>query len=99
MRANCADVLALAARMQDARLTLTEPKTTGWRECLNRTITVKSLRHHLVRLLLNLDFDGVFARLLKRLRSPNAIERTRPERSAPRTKKARLVGFPAYKAA
>lgn len=100
VRANCAAVLALAARPQDATLGAPMPNPAGWRVQLNRTLVVKSLRHHLARLLLNFKFDDVFARLLERLRAPAALERTRPERSAPRKKKVRLAEFHmAYKAA
>lgn len=100
VRANCAAVLALAARPQDGTLGAPMPNQTGWRVRLNRTLVLKSLRHHLARLLLALDFDAVFARLLERLRAPAALERTRPQRTAPRNKKVRLAEFHmAYKAA
>jgi len=65
-----------------------------------RTLVLKSLRHHLPRLLLALDVAAVLERLVERLRSPSAVERTRPNRSAPRRKGVRIADFhPTYKAA
>jgi hypothetical protein len=100
VRTNCAAVLALAAHPEEGRLGAPAPNSAGWRVQLNRTLVLKSLRHSIARLLLNLDFDAVFARLVERLSSPSALERTRPDRTAPRKKKVRLAEFhPAYKAA
>jgi len=100
VRINCAAALALAARPEEASLSLPAPNETGWRVQLNRTLVLKSLRHHLVRLLLLIDFDAILSKLITRLRFPSALERTRPDRTAKRTKKARLAGFHfAYKAA
>jgi len=100
VRANCAAALALAARPEEASLSLPAPNETGWRVQINRTLVLKSLRHHVVRLLLLIDFDAILSKLITRLRSPSALERTRPDRTAKRTKKARLAGFHfAYKAA
>lgn len=100
-RANCAAVLAWAARPQDAAL---DPEAglddRGWRQRLNRTLTLKSLRHYLPRLLLAMDLSTLIERLLERLRSPSAIERTRPNRSEPRRKGVRIADHHcAYKAA
>jgi hypothetical protein len=100
VRANCAAVLALAVRPEEAGLQAPPPNTKGWRIKLNRTLVLKSLRHYLPRLLLALDFCTVLDRLIERLRAPSALERTRPERSAKRKKGVRIAGFhPAYKAA
>jgi hypothetical protein len=99
-RANCAAVLALAVRPEEACIHDPAPDTKGWRHKLNQTLTIKSLRHFLPRLLLNLNLNEVLSRLIERLRSPSAIERTRPERTAPRKKGVRIARFhPAYKAA
>jgi hypothetical protein len=47
-----------------------------------------------------MDLSKVLERLIERLRAPHAIERTRPDRTAPRRKGVRIAGFhPAYKAA
>jgi hypothetical protein len=54
VRANCAAVLALAVRAEEACLHAPEPDAKGWRHRLNRTLTMKRLRHFLPRLLLNL---------------------------------------------
>ena len=98
--ANCAAVLALAARPEEARLDEPAVDAKGWRVKLNRTLTLKSLRHYLPRLLLALDLNQVLDRLIERLRAPTAVERTRPDRKAPRKKGVRIAGFhPAYKAA
>ena len=100
VRANCAAAFALAVCPQEACLSLPEPNSTGWRVQINRTLILKSLRHHLASLLLMLDFDAVFSRLLNRLRSPSAFEYTRPDRQSTRVKKVRLAGFhSSYKAA
>lgn len=101
LRANCAAVLALAARPEDACVSLdTVLNATGWRVRLNRTFALKSLRHYLPRILLALDLTHILARLIERLRSPSAVERTRPHRSSPRRKGVRIAGFHcAYKAA
>ncbi|MBS0318874.1 MAG: IS4 family transposase, partial [Proteobacteria bacterium] len=100
VRANCAAVLALAARPEEAYLEAPALDAKGWRRKLNRTLTLKSLRHYLPRLLLALDLSKVLDRLIERLRAPHAIERTRPDRSAPRKNGVRIAGFhPAYKAA
>lgn len=100
VRANCAAVLALAVRPEEAGLQAPPPNAKGWRVKLNRTLVLKSLRHHLSRLLLALDFGHVLDRLIERLRAPSALERTRPQRSAKRKKGVRIAGFhPAYKPA
>lgn len=100
VRANCAAVLALAARPEEARLQEPAVDAKGWRVKLNRTLTLKSLRHYLPRLLLALDLNLALDRLIERLRAPTAVERTRPDRKAPRKKGVRIAGFhPAYKAA
>lgn len=100
VRANCAAVLALAARPEEGTLSVPAPDAKGWRVQLNRTLVLKSLRHHLARLLLAFDVEAIFTRLVDRLRAPGALERTRPERTAPRKKKVRLAEFHwAYKAA
>ena len=100
VRANCAAVLALAVRPEEATLHTPAPNAKGWRVQLNRTLLIKSLRHKLVRLLLAIDFDAVLDRLIRRRRSPSELERTRPDRTAARKKRVRLAGFsPAYKAA
>jgi hypothetical protein len=100
VRANCAAVLALAARPEDAGLQPPALDAKGWRVKLNRTLTLNSLRHFLPRLLLAMDLDTVLDRLLHRLRAPTAVERTRPDRSAPRNMGVRIAEFhTAYKAA
>ncbi|NMG14725.1 Transposase, IS4-like [Aromatoleum bremense] len=101
LRANCAAVLALAARPEDAAVSAnTGLDAKGWRVRLNRTLALKSLRHYLPRLLLALDLAAVLDRLVERLRSPTAVERTRPDRSAPRRKGVRIADFHyAYKTA
>lgn len=94
-------VLALEARPDDATVSANTPLSeSGWRQRLNRTFALKSLRHYLPRLLLAIDLAPVLDRLLERLRSPSAIERTRPLRSAPRHKGVRIADFHvAYKVA
>jgi hypothetical protein len=63
-------------------------------------LTLKSLRHFLPRLLLDMNPKEILHALLARLRAPTAAERTRPNRVAPRPKGVRIAGFhPAYKAA
>ena len=100
VRANCAAVLALAARPEEACLQAPAVDAKGWRVKLNRTLTLKRLRHYLPRLLLALDLNKVLDRLIERLRAPTAVERTRPDRKAPRKKGVRIAEFhPAYKAA
>lgn len=100
VRANCAAVLALAVRPEEATLHTPAPNAKGWRVQLNRTLLIKSLRHKLVRLLLAIDFDAVLDRLIQRRRSPSELERTRPDRTAARKKGVRIAGFnPTYKAA
>lgn len=93
VRANCAAVLALAVRPDEARLDAPPLDAKGWRAKLNRTLTLKSLRHYLPRLLLALDLGKVLERLIERLRAPHAIERTRPDRTAPRKSGVRIAGF------
>ena len=100
VRANCAGVLALAVRPEEASLGPPAVNPNGWRVKLNRTLTIKSLRHYLPRLLLALNLAATLERLIERLRAPHACERTRPARTAPRKDAVRLAGFhPAYKAA
>lgn len=101
LRTNCAAVLALEARPDDAVVSAEiELDARGWRQRLNRTFALKSLRHYLPRLLLAIDLVPVLDLLVERLRSPNAIERTRPLRTAPRHKGVRIADFHfAYKAA
>jgi hypothetical protein len=100
VRANCAAVLALAVRPEEACLHPPAVDAKGWRRKLNRTLTLKSLRHYLPRLLVALDLAKVIERLIERLRAPHASERTRPDRNAPRKNGVRIAGFhPAYKAA
>ncbi len=101
MRANCAAVIACEVRPDEACV---DPERgldpRGWRQRLNRTRVIKSLRHFLPRILLGIDCDAVIERLLARLRSPGAIERTRPDRHAPRRRGVRIADFHwAYKAA
>lgn len=101
LRANCAAVLALAARPEDAAVSADAGlNAAGWRVRLNRTLALKCLRHYLPRLLLALDLAAVVDRLVKRLRSTTAVERTRPDRNAPRCKGVRIADFHfAYNAA
>ena len=100
LRANSAAVLAYEARPANALDADAGLDDAGWRQRLNRTLTLKSLRHYLPRLLLDLGVVEVLDKLLARLRSPGAIERTRPDRSAPRPKGVRIADFHvAYKAA
>lgn len=101
LRANCAAVLALAVRPEDAALSADTPLDgSRWRQRLNRTLALKSLRHYLPRLLLAIDLVRVLDLLVERLRSPTAVERTRPLRSAPRHKGVRIADFHfGYKAA
>jgi len=100
VRANCAAALALEADPNHACLYPPVPDGDGWRRALNCTLVIKSLRHALPRLLLNIDFEDLIARLLARLRKPGAKELTRAERQAPRQRhdKVRIAGFhTAYK--
>ena len=100
VRANCAAVIALAARPEEARLGHPPTNAKGWRLKLNRTLTLKSLKHFLSRLLLGIDWNEALEHLIARLRGPNATERTRPDRHAPRKAGVKLAGFhPGYKAA
>jgi hypothetical protein len=100
VRANCAAVLALAVRPEEANVHAPPVDAKGWRLKLNRTLTLKSLHHFLPRLLLGLDLTKTLDRLIERLRAPNSVERTRPDRIASRKKGVRIAGFhPAYKAA
>ena len=101
LRANCAAALVMAARPDDAAVAANAGlDARGWRQRLNRTLALKCLRHYLPRLLLALDPQAVIDRLIKRLRSPAAVERTRPDRRAPRCKRVRITDFHfAYKAA
>lgn len=101
VRANCAAVLALAARPQENALAPESSiDASGWRVRLNRTLALKSLRHYLPRLLLDMNLKELLLTLIARLRAPTAVERTRPNRTAPRMKGVRIAGFhPAYKAA
>ncbi|TVT71415.1 MAG: hypothetical protein FHP92_16930 [Denitromonas halophila] len=76
------------------------PDAKGWRNRINRTLALKSLRHFLPRLLLSLDPHSLLQHLIERLRAPSTIERTRPDRRAPRNKGVRIAGFHfTYKAA
>jgi hypothetical protein len=60
---------------------------------------LKCLRHYLPRLLLALDLAAVVDRLVEHLRSPTAVERTRPDCNVPRRKGVRIADFHcAYKA-
>jgi len=77
VRANCAAALALAARPEEASLSLPAPNETGWRVQLNRTLVLKSLRRHLVRLLLPIDFDAILSKLVTWLRARNAPTKRR----------------------
>ena len=59
LRINCAAVLALEARPQDAAAGAETPlNARGWRERLNRTLAAKTLRHDLPRLLLAIERVG-----------------------------------------
>ncbi|MEN9491731.1 MAG: hypothetical protein RJA63_2180, partial [Pseudomonadota bacterium] len=80
------------------------PGNKGWRRALNCTLVIKSLRHALPQLLLNIDVEELIARLLARLRKPGAKELTRADRQAPRPRhdrvRVRIAGFHfAYKSA
>lgn len=100
-RTNCAATLALDARPDLVNMGAPVIEK-GWQIKLNRTFALKSLRHQLPKLLLALDCTAIVDKLVARLRSPTAVERTRPDRSNPRGKKdkVRLAGFHAsYKAA
>lgn len=102
VRANCAAALALEADPNHAGLHPNAPDSKGWRRSLNCTRVIKSLRHALPRLLLNIDVEGLIAQLLARLRKPGAKELTRADRQAPRPRhdRVRLAGFHfAYKSA
>jgi len=102
VRANCAAALALEVDPAHACLSPPEPDSKGWRRAINCTLVIKSLRHVLPRLLLNIDFEALIARLIARLRKPGAKELTRPNRQAPRPRhdRVRLAGFHfAYKSA
>ena len=102
VRANCAAALALEADPAHACLYPPEPDEKGWRRSINCTLVIKSLRHVLPRLLLNIDVQDLLARLLARLRKPGAKELTRANRQAPRPRhdRVRLAGFHfAYKSA
>ncbi|MEZ5627386.1 MAG: hypothetical protein R3E34_07660 [Rhodocyclaceae bacterium] len=99
VRHNCAAVIAMAVRPE--RNSLEPPADAkGWRNRINRTLVLKSLRHFLPRVLLALDTHSLLLHLIERLRAPSAIERTRPDRRAPRNKGVRIAGFHfAYKVA
>ena len=102
VRANCAAALALEADPAHACLYPPTPGTNGWRRALNCTLVIKSLRHALPQLLLNIDVEDLIARLLARLRKPGAKELTRADRQAPRPRhdRVRIAGFHfAYKSA
>lgn len=100
VRSNCAAVLALVARPEEASLGTPPVNACGWRVKLNRTLALKSLRHYLPQLLLALNPAATLERLIQRLRASHALERTRPGRSSPRKERVRLAEFhPAYKAA
>ncbi len=63
---------------------------------------IKSLRHALPQLLLNIGVEDLIGRLLARLRKPGAKELTRQDRQAPRPRhdRVRIAGFHfAYKSA
>lgn len=93
--ANCAAALALEADPGHACLYPPTPDGKGWRRALNCTLVIKSLRHALPRLLLNIAVEGLLDRLLARLRKPGAKELTRADRQAPRPRhdKVRIAGF------
>lgn len=95
VRANCAAALALEADPAHACLYPPTPGAKGWRRTLNCTLVIKSLRHALPQLLLNIDVEDLVARLLARLRKPGAKELTRAGRQAPRPRhdRVRLAGF------
>ena len=102
VHANCAAALALEADPGHACLYPPTPDGKGWRRALNCTLVLKSLRHALPRLLLNIDVQDLIARLLARLRKPGAKEITRANRQAPRPQhdRVRFAGFHfAYKSA
>jgi hypothetical protein len=102
VRANCAAALALEADSGHACLYPPTPDGKGWRRALNCTLVIKSLRHALPQLLLNIDVGDLLARLLARLRKPGAKELTRANRQAPRPRHdcVRIAGFHfAYKSA
>ena len=100
VRHNCAAVMAMAVRPEEHGLEPPAPDAKGWRSRINRTLVLKSLRHFLPRVLLALDPHSLLLHLIERLRAPSAIERTRPDRRAPRNKGVRIAGFHfAYKAA
>lgn len=100
VRSNCAAVLALAARPEEASLGTPPVNARGWRVKLNRTLALKSLRHYLPQWLLALNPAATLERLIQRLRASHALERTRPDRSPPRKERVRLAEFhPTYKAA
>lgn len=102
VRANCAAALALEADPKHACLYPPEPDGKGWRRALNCTLVIKSLRHALPRLLLNIDLENLLAQLLARLRRPGSRELTRADRPAtrPRHDRVRLAAFHfAYKSA
>ena len=73
---------------------------TGNPRHLNTTLVLKTLRHYLPRLLLGLQRCAMLTKLIERLSSPTAFERSRPDWSPKRQKGVRIAGFhPAYKAA
>ena len=101
LRANCAAVIACEVRPEEACVVPDHGlDRLGWRQRLNRSRVIKSLRHFLPRILLGIAIDSVIDRLLERLRAPGAIERTRPDRHAVRRSGVRIADFHwAYKAA
>lgn len=102
VRANCAAALALEADPAHACLLPPEPNEKKWRRALNCTLVIKSLRHALPQLLLNIDLEGLIDKLLARLRTSASQELTRANRQAPRPRhdRVRLAGFHfAYKSA
>jgi len=101
VRLNCAT--ALTAELQPEPLSaLATPNENpaGWRIKPNATLLLKALRHHLPRLLLDIDRAGTLEKLIHRLKSSTNYEQTRPNRKAPRAEGVRLAEFhTAYKAA
>jgi hypothetical protein len=76
------------------------PSATPSQRHLNITLVIKTLRHYLPRLLLGLQRCAMISKLIERLSSPTAFERSSPNWSPRREKGVRIAGFhPAYKAA
>ncbi len=101
VRLNCAAALTAELLPESpSALAIPNENPAGWRIKPNATLLLKALRHHLPRLLLDIDRAGTIEKLIRRLTSSTNYEQTRPNRKAPRAEGVRIAGFhTAYKAA